>query len=206
MESVKEGLVAIASEILEDVKREAEKLVHDAERAAEEILRRAKENAEKIRGQLIAEAKRQGELERRKILSQAEMEMRTRTLQVKEELVNEAFQRALTRLKEFTQTEGYHACLLKLIQEASERVNSKDLVVYVNPRDRRWLLNVGLDELCKRFNKRLKLADETISCLGGCIIRSPDGRLSYDNTLEKRLERLRDILRVQVARILFGEG
>ena len=115
MASIKEGLAAIANEILEDVKREAEEAIHEAEKKAEETLKKAKKEAEKIRNQLLAEAKEEGEVERRKILSQTEMEVRNRLLEEKENLINEAFSRALNRLKDFIQTEEYYDCLLQLI-------------------------------------------------------------------------------------------
>jgi len=205
MASIKEGLVAIANELLEDAKREAEKIIRDAEKRAEEILRKAKEDAEKTRGQLLAKAKDKGEIERKKILSQTEIEAKSRLLEAKEKLVNEVFSRALLRLKKFTQTEEYRVCLLKLIEDAVKRIGSNNLVVYVNSRDREWLMKEGLRKLCEKIDVKLKLADETLNCLGGCIIKTPDGKISYDNTFEERLKRLKHILRIKVAKILFEE-
>ncbi|MCD6239951.1 hypothetical protein J7K27_00315 [Candidatus Bathyarchaeota archaeon] len=205
MASIKEGLVAIANEILEDAKREAEKVIREAEKKAEEILKRAKEDAEKIRNQLLAEAKEKGEIEKKKILSQAEIEAKSRLLEEKERLVNEAFSRALARLKDFIQTEGYHDCLLQLIRDAAEKIGSDNLVIYVNSRDRKWLVKEGIERLRKELDLKLRLADETLNCLGGCIVKTSDGKVSYDNTFEKRLERLKHTLRIKVAKILFGE-
>jgi len=205
MASIKEGLVAIANEILEDTEREAEKIIREAERRAEEILRKAKEDAEKIRSQLLAEAKEKSEIKRKKILSQAEMEAKSRLLEEKERLVNEAFNRAIIRLKEFIQTEEYHDCLLELVRDAVKKMDANYVVIYVNPKDREWLIKEGLDKLCKELDVKLKLADETLNCLGGCIVKTSDGKLSYNNTFEKRLERLKHVLRIKVGKILFGE-
>jgi len=206
MASIKEGLAAIANEILEDVKREAEEAIHEAEKKAEETLKKAKKEAEKIRNQLLAEAKEEGEVERRKILSQTEMEVRNRLLEEKENLINEAFSRALNRLEDFIQTEEYYDCLLQLISSAAKKICSKDLIIYVNSRDKERLLKKGFKRFCREADVKLKLADETLNRLGGCIIKTPDGRVSYDNTFENRLERLKHTLRIKVAKILFEEG
>jgi len=205
MLSIKKGLVAIASEILEDVKKEAEKIIRDAEKEAEEILRKAKEEAEKTRERLLTEAKEKGEIEKKKMKSLTEMEMRNKLLQVKEELVNATFGKTLTRLKKFAQTESYYDYLLKLISEASEKIGSGILVVYVNSKDREWLSHGSLDQLSEKLRVKLILADKIESWIGGCIVKTSDGKVSYDNTFGNRLKLLKPVLRIRIAKMLFGE-
>lgn len=203
MSDIKKGLVAIASEVLEDVRKEAEKVIRDAEREAEEILRKAKEETEKTHTHLIIEAKEKGEVERRKIKSLTEMEIRNKLLRVKESLVEAAFDKALSFLSDFVQTENYYDFLLKLITEAAEKINADMLVVYVNSKDRKWLAHGRLNGLAEKLRVKMKLADETLECLGGCIVKTSDGKTSYDNTFEKRLQLLKPVLRIKVANILF---
>jgi V/A-type H+-transporting ATPase subunit E len=203
MASIKKGLVAIASEILEDIKKEAEKIIRDAEKKGEENLREAREEAEKTRTRLLAEAKEKGETEKKKMKSLTEMEIRNKLLQAKEELVNTVFDKALARLKQFVKSESHHGYLLKSIQEAVQKIDSNTLIVYVNSEDREWLAQGKLDKLSGKLGVKLVLADETENCLGGCIVKTPDGKMSYDNTFEKRLQLLKPALRIKVAKILF---
>jgi len=203
MISTKKGLVAIASEILEDVKKESEIIIRDAEKKAEEILRDARTEAERRRVRLLAEAEEKGKIEQKKTQSLTAMEMRNRCLQVKEEHVNAVFDKALARLKEFVESESYPSYLLKFIEEAVKKIGSDRLIVYVNSKDREWLANGKLDELSGKLRVKLTLADETESCLGGCIVKTSDGKLSHDNTFEKRLQVLKPILRIKIAKILF---
>jgi V/A-type H+-transporting ATPase subunit E len=205
MISIKKGLVAIATEILEDVKKEAEKIIRDAEKEAQEILEKGKEDAENTYAELLADAKSKGENAKRKMESSTEVEVRNRLLRVKEELVNAAFDEALVRLSEFVQTKSYQNHLLKLIQEAVRQVDSDTLVVYVNSRDREWLLDGGIDKLSEKLKVKLILADEAENCIGGCIVKTPDRKMSYDNTFETRLKLLRPVLRVRIAEMLFGK-
>jgi vacuolar-type H+-ATPase subunit E/Vma4 len=203
MTNIKKGLVAIASEILEDVKEESETIIRDAEKKAEEILRDTRTEAEKRWASLLVETKEKGEAEQKKIQSLTVIEVRNRLLQAKEEHVNAVFDKAFARLKEFVESEKYPSYLLAFIEEAVKKIEADSLVVYVNSKDRKWLANGKLDELSGKLGVMLALADETKNCLGGCIVKTPDGKLSQDNTFEKRLEALKPILRIKVAKILF---
>jgi vacuolar-type H+-ATPase subunit E/Vma4 len=203
MASIKKGLVAIANEILEDVKKDSEKIIRDAEKKAEEILRDAKTEAEKRHVQLLAEAKEKVEIEQKKTKALTAMEIRNRRLQVKEEHINAVFDKAFARLKHFVESESYPDYLLAFIEEAAKKIESDKLIVYVNSKDRKWLANGKLDGLSEKMGVKLTLANETESCLGGCIVKTPDGKLAQDNTFEKRLHALKPILRIEVAKILF---
>jgi len=203
MASIQKGLVAIASEILEDVKNESEIIIRDAEKKAKEILRDTRTEAERRRVSLLAEAEEKGKIEQKKTKSLTAMEMRNRRLQVKEEHVNVVFDKALARLKQFVESESYPSYLLTFIEEAVKKIGSDRLIVYVNSKDREWLANGKLDELSEKLGVKLMLADETGNFLGGCIVKTSDGKLSHDNTFEKRLHVLKPILRIKVAKILF---
>jgi V/A-type H+-transporting ATPase subunit E len=203
MASIKNGLVAIASEILGDVKKESEIIIRDAEKKAEEILRDAKIEAKERRTRLLAEAKEKGKIEKKKTKSLTAIEIRNLLLQVKQEEVNAIFDKALSCLKQFAQSENYSTFLLSFIEEAVKKIESNRLVVYVNPKDREWLAKSKLNELSEKLGVKLTLAKETQNCLGGCIVKTPDGKLSQDNTFEKRLDTLKPVLRGEVAKILF---
>lgn len=203
--SIEKGLVSIATEVLEDAEREAEKTVVEAEREAESVLRRAKEEAEKTREDLLSEAREEGERDKRKAETSTQGEIRRKLLKAKEQLVENAFGRAVTRLEELVDADEYHDYLQQLILESAENLDLERLVIYVNPKDREWLSDNELKKLSERIGVKLVLAEETKRCMGGCFVTSPDGRVSYDNTIENRLRRFREILRVKVAAILFGE-
>jgi V/A-type H+-transporting ATPase subunit E len=207
MASIAEGLASIANEILEDVKKESEKIIRDAETKAAEILREAKTEAESIRLSLLTEAKEKSELEQKKMQSLTQIEIRNMQLQVKENYINDVFDKVLARLKQFVESDSYPSCLLTLIEEAVKKIDSEQVVVYVNSKDQKLLKNGVLDELSKKMEKNLTLANEPVDCLGGCVVKTPDGKLSHDNTFEKRLQALKPNLRIKIAKMLFqGEA
>ena len=203
---VKDGLIAIASEVLGDVQKEAEAIIVDAEEEAKKALQMAKEQADQTYLTLVNEAKVKAETERRRIASLTEVEIRNRLLQTKEELVNNAFEKALGKLKTFAETERYHDYLFKVIGDAAEKIGSKDLILQVNAKDKTWLTQESLVRLSKKLQINLKLHDQTADCIGGCKIQTEDGKVTYDSTLDNRLQELKPTLRTQVARMLFREA
>ena len=203
MASIKKGLVDIATEILEDIKNDSELIIRNAENKAEEILKATKAEAEKRHARLLAEAKEKSEIEQKKTQSLTIIEIRNRRLKVKEEYINAVFDKALVRLKQFAESESYPSNLLVFIEEAAKKIESDRLIVYVNSKDREWLAKGKLDEHSGKLGVKLTLANKTENCLGGCIVKTPDRKLSHDNTFEKRLEALKPILRIEIAKILF---
>ncbi len=203
--SVKDGLSAIAQEVLEDVRTEAENLIATSEKNAKQTLLAAKNEAEKDYQTIIGQGKSKTDAEKRRIASLTEVEMRNQLLQTKEALVEAAFEKALSQLKAFTETEEYRHYLLMLIEKSAKAIGSKNLTVHINAKDKKWLTQRKLDLLSARLRLELNLAKTNEEVAGGCKLEAADGKVVSDNTLENRLEELKPILRVEVARILFGK-
>jgi V/A-type H+-transporting ATPase subunit E len=202
--SRKNGLSAIANEVLGDVQKEAEAIILAAQNEAKEILKAAKEQANQSYLAMIDQATEKAEAEKRKIASVTDVEMRNRLFQTKEDLVDSAFEKAVSKLKDFAKTERYHGYLFRLVEEGARKIGQKSLVVQVNAADKIWLRQGSLNRISKKLNCELKLLDQTVDCIGGCKIQTIDGRISYDGTLDNRMQELKPILRVEAAKILFS--
>jgi len=203
--SVKDGLAAIANEVLGDVQKEAEAIILSSQNQAKETLKVAKQQADEKYKTIINQATAKAEGEKRKIASVTEVEMRNQLLKSKEELVDIAFDKALARIKEFAATDEYNRYLLKLIKEVAKRIGQKKLAIQVNAKDKAWLTQDTLNRLSEKLNCELTLLDQTEDCIGGFKIQTVDGKITYDSTLDNRLGELRSVLRVEVAKILFGK-
>ena len=201
--SHKNGLSAVANEVLGDVQKEAEAIILAAENEAKETLKAAKEKADQSYLAMIDQSTEKTEAEKRKIASVTDMEMRHRLSHAKEDLIDLAFEKAVSKLKDFTKTESYHNYLLKLIEEGARKVGQENLAVQVNAIDKTWVTQGFLNRLSKKLSCELKLSNQTLNCIGGCKIQTIDGRISYDSTLDNRMQELKPTLRVEVAKILF---
>jgi len=204
--SAKNGVSAISNDVIGDVQKEAEVIILAAANEAKATLKSAKAQADQIYRAIIRQATVTAEAEKRKIASVTEVEMRNRLLQTKEDLVDIAFEKALVELKNFVETEDYYDYLVKLIQSAAQKMGKKNMVVQVNAKDKDWLTQDLLTRLSKKCHCELKLSDKTEDYLGGCVLQTEDGKIIYDVTLDNRLKELKPVLRVELAKILFGEA
>jgi len=196
--------LAITNEVLEDVQKEAQAIILKAENEAKQILTTAKEHADQNYQIVISQARGKAENERRKIASVTEVEIRNRLLQTKEELVDAAFEKTITKLKKFTATKEYKVYLLNLIEQTAKQIKSNSLLVQIDAKDK-TLEQTDIDALSKKLNCKLTFSSKTEEFIGGCKIETEDGKITYDNTIDNRLRELKPALRVEVAKILFGE-
>ena len=203
--SIKDGLLAITNEVLEDVQKEAQAIILAAENEAKQILTGAKDQADQNYQIMISQAKGKAENERRRISSVTEVEIRNRLLQTKEELVDTAFQKTIAKIEKFVATKEYFVYLLNLIEQAAKQINIKHLLVQVNAKDKILLKETALNALGKKLNCKLTFSDKTEEFTGGCKIETENGKITYDNTIDNRLRELKPTLRIEVAKILFGE-
>jgi V/A-type H+-transporting ATPase subunit E len=204
--SVRNGLLAITTEVLADVQKEAETIILTAEKEAKQALNIAKEQADKTYSSITDQASAKAESEKRKIASVTEVEMRNQLLRTKEELVDAAFDKAFAKIKDFVKTEDYHRYMLKLIEHVAKDMGQKDLAILVNAKDRAWLTQDVLNSLSKKIGGELKLSDRNEDYVGGFKIQTLNGKITYDSTLDNRFKELKPILRVEVAKIMFEKG
>ncbi len=201
---IRDGLLAIANEVLSDVQKEVQAIIQAAEDEAKNILTKAKEQADQTYQTILKEAQLKAEAERRKIASLTEVEIRNLVLLKKEDLLQAAFEKALDKLKAFVETEKYHNYLLDLIEEGAKKVGLSNITVQVNAKDKTWLTQDSLDRISERIGFKLALSNQTESCLGGCKLRTADNKIIYDSTIDYRLQELKLTLRAEIAKIRFG--
>ncbi len=203
--NVKDGLEAIAGEVLGDIQKESEKILLETESEAKKTLQIAKTQADETYSTIIDQAKDKAEAARRKIASLTEVEIRNQILHAKEKQVDDAFEKAKSMLIDFTESPKYQAYLLKLIEAETKKVDTKNLILTVNPRDKTWLTQQKLGKITKKLGLNLKLSDQTSDFIGGCKIQTEDGKLTIDSTIDTRLNEARATLRNEIAKILFEE-
>jgi V/A-type H+-transporting ATPase subunit E len=203
--NVKEGIVVIASEVLEDVQKEAESLIANAEREATKTLEKSKELADQAYLSIIKKAEATAQSEEKRIASLGDIEVRNKLLQTKEELVDKAIQKAIEKLEAFTKTDQYYNFLQKQIERVASGMNSKKLRIQVNGKDKMWLSIKKLEELSKKLGVELAIIEESPEFIGGCKIKTPDNNITYDGTIDNKIAELRLNLRSQIANMLFTE-
>ncbi|RLE53069.1 MAG: hypothetical protein DRJ33_02050 [Candidatus Methanomethylicota archaeon] len=201
-----EGLSAIVEEIVNDVKSSISKVLNEAEQRGLQTLNDAKERAKNIFEEHLNTAKLKAETEKRKIISSAEVEARIGILQARDEIIKRVFNEALIKLKEYVKTDEYYdKCLPRLISEGAKYIKCEKVILHLNKNDMKKFNEQLLRKLSSDIGIDITLSNKPIACVGGVIVESPDGKLSYDNTFEKILRELEPKLRVKLADMLFKE-
>lgn len=192
--------------IINEAKEKAENIIVKAREEAKKVLDKAEQEAKREAEEIISKKKTDAEAQARRILSEAKLEARLKILNVKEQLISEAFDKALDKLKEFTQSAQYKSALENLIKDAAIIIRGGDLEVLLPENTN---VDLDLSKIAKEVEEQtgvktsLNISKERIRSIGGVIVRSKDRLLTVDNTFEARLERLREQLRVNVANLLF---
>jgi V/A-type H+-transporting ATPase subunit E len=170
-------------------------------------------NLEASRGKLEAErtrivesAKKQAENLKRQIVGSGRLAARNQELLMIENAVNNAFEEARKKLAASGGRESYKALMSTIIEESVSSVGSGEVMIECNKNDAELISKILSDLQKNNPNVQAKVSDRSIDTLGGIRVKSADGTMTYDNTLESRIERLKPLIRKNIAQMLRGEA
>ncbi len=203
---MEEELKKITSKILEEARAKANEIVTQGKRDGKSIEEEAFVRSRAAEERITKDAERHAEQEKKKLIADATIRARKKKLDAREEVINEAFQKAEKNLLEVANSPKYQTILEGLIKEACAEMGSGDVELLVRQEDAKSVEMVlpGIVKALggKGINVKLSLSKETINGVG-VIARSRERRIEVSNTLNSRLERTKPVLRVEVAKILF---
>ena len=127
------------------------------------------------------------------------MESRNKQLLLVEESVEKVFDKAIEKIKSTNRNEDYSKLITTLLNEATEALGTTEVMVYTNSKDQEVV-----KKLLSKYSGS-ELSSDTIDCLGGVEIKSKDGSMSFNNTIDARIERLKPLIRKEIAS-KFGLG
>ncbi|HUW57212.1 MAG TPA: V-type ATP synthase subunit E family protein [Planctomycetota bacterium] len=201
----------LSGEILADARRRGERTVKRAEREGRKLVDRVVKQAQAVREQVLERAQTRLERERQVFDSTIALEERMRRLKAQGTLLDEVFREAMTRLAERRDVD-YRAVLRDLAAEAVTAMTGDAFVLHLNKADLasatrglRTDVTAAVREMSGR-TVQLTVADDPADIEAGVVVESADGRQRFDNSFAARLERMSDVLRFEVAEILFGSA
>ena len=198
------GTDKIVSSIMSEAQEKADVIIQDANANVSEITAKAEKTAEAEKLKILENGKKQSDMRYQQIISEAKMNARRAKLGAKEEVIEAAFNQATGELKAIASSgdEQYEDSLVKMIKEAADEIGRDDLIIHLNEADtNKFKQDVSSDSFeLEGFNFTL---GEPIKAIGGVILKTSDGDIEVNNTIEARLERFKSILRSEVAEILF---
>ena len=199
------GTDKIVSSIMSEAQGKADVIIQDANAEASAITQKAEKTAEVEKTKILENGKKQSDMRYQQIISEAKMNARRAELGAKEEVIEAAFEKATVELKEKAASgdEEYDDALTKMIKEAADELSSKDLIIQLNEADtnkfKKQLSDVSTFQI-EDINFEI---GEPIDTIGGAILKTSNGDIEVNNTIEARLDRFKSLLRSEVAEILF---
>lgn len=191
----------LREEILADAVRQAERMVRKAEREAKALVAKATDESEQERRSKLAAAEATAERQRILTLATVPIEIgRSRATRVERELLalrDQVRERLLAR-----QGFAYGETLERLAAEALARMEGDAFVLELSAKDLQQFgasLPGAVAARVGRPHVTLTVSDEPAKIAGGVIVRDPQGRQIWDNSLAARLDRLWPLLRNKIA-------
>ena len=202
------GTDKIVSSIMSEAQEKADVIIQDANAEVSQIQAKAEKTAEAEKLKIIDNGKKQSDMRYQQIISEAKMNARRAKLGAKEEVIDAAFNQATGELKAIAAdgNDEYKDSLSKMIKEAADEIGRDDLIIHLNEADtnnfKQDLSSTGSTDSFELEGIKFTLG-EPIDAIGGAILKSSDGDIEVNNTIEARLERFKSILRSEVAEVLF---
>ena len=201
------GTDKIVSSIMSEAQEKADVIIQDANAEVSQIKVKAEKTAEAEKTKILENGNKQSDMRYQQIVSEAKMNARRAELGAKEEVIEAAFNKATEELKATASSgsEEYEASLSKMIKEAADEIGGDDLIIQLNEADTKELKA----DLSSQGSDSFELdgikftLGEPIDTIGGAILKTSNGDIEVNNTIEARLDRFKSILRSEVAEILF---
>ncbi|GFN41563.1 MAG: V-type ATP synthase subunit E [Marine Group I thaumarchaeote] len=180
-----------------------DKILKKSEEELLESLKQSLDNSKKVLSdsllpleqeydRIIAEGKKDADKIQSQIIGSSGLAERNKQILLVEESVEKVIDKAIEKLRGSVQ-KNYTNLMTQLIDEAITSLGTTDIVISTNARD---------SDLVKSILKKFKgatLSSDTIECIGGIFVKSKDGSMNFDNTIDARLERLKPVIRKDVA-------
>ena len=182
-------------------------LISQIDSAYEESLRNLEASRDRLeaeRTRIIESAKKQAENLKRQIVGSSRLAARNQELLMIENAVNNAFEEARKKLAASGDKDSYRTLMASLVEESVSSVGSDEVVVECNRNDAELVSKILADLQKKNPRIKAKISDQHIEVIGGIRVKSADGSMTFDNTIDSRIERLKPLIRKNIAQILRG--
>ena len=161
----------------------------DAQQTLSESLPMLEEEYEKI----ISDGKKEADKIEKQIVGSADLEARNKSLLIVQESVDKVLEKAKEKISNMDRNSEYSTLITKLLTEATSALDTSDVIVFTNSKDRD-VVQSAVSNI-----SGAELSNDLIDCMGGVKVTSKDGSMSFDNTIDARIELLKPLIRKDIA-------
>jgi vacuolar-type H+-ATPase subunit E/Vma4 len=191
-----ENLLKSVEESAQEKERELREKAHSA---VQRISEDTKNQSTVIQQSLLVEAKKAATIEKNKLFYLTKGENKENLIKTKEAIFSTAFGDAEQRLSHVRKDPKYPDILKNLTREAVGALGGETFRIHIDKRD---------ENLIKKILSDLHLSGEVIADLhssGGLVVTTQNGSVKISNTLESRLERVKEQKKLEIYAVLYGD-
>lgn len=160
---------------------------------SQELLSKSLPKFEEEYDKITSDGNKEAEKLERQIIGSSDLQSRNKQLLLVEDSVQKVFVKAIEQIKNHDDTTDYSNLISVLLDESIKTLGTSDVIVYTNSKDK----NVVQSTLSKFPGA--ELSSNTIDCLGGVIVKSKDETMTFDNSIDARIDRMKPLLRKAIA-------
>ena len=142
---------------------------------------------------IISDGKKEADKIEKQIVGGSDIEARNKQLLALEAAVDRVFTTALEQITNSDRNSDYANLIKTLLEESTKILGTTEVKVFTNAKDK----DVVQSSLSNFSGS--ELSSETIDCIGGVKIQSKDGAMKFDNTIDAKIERLKPLIRKEIA-------
>jgi len=148
---------------------------------------------------IISDGNKEADKIEKQIIGSSELEARNKQLTTVEESIDKVFTKALDEIANADRSSDYSKLIKSLFDESTKILGTTEIIVSTNSKDKEIV-----QSMLSQYSGA-ELSSETFDCLGGVKIKSKDGTMAFDNTIDAKVERLKPLIRKEIA-TQFGVG
>ena len=142
---------------------------------------------------IVADGRKEADKLEKQIVGSSDIEARNKQLLALEDAVDRVFTQALEQISNSDRNGDYANLIKSLLDESTKVLGTSEVIVFTNSKDR----DVVQSTLSNFAGS--ELSSEIIDCIGGVKIQSKDGAMKFDNTIDAKIDRLKPLIRKEIA-------
>ena len=163
--------------------------LEDAQKTLSDSLPMLEEEYEKI----ISDGKKEADKIAKQIVGSSDLATRNKALLLVQESADKVLEKAKEKIQNMDRNSEYSSLITKLLTEATEALNTSEVIVFTNSKDKE-VVQSAVSNI-----SGAELSSDLIDCMGGVKVTSKDGSMSFDNTIDARIELLKPLIRKDIA-------
>ena len=152
---------------------------------------------------IVVNAEKKAESLKRQVSGSTKLYVRNKELVLLEQAVNDVYGKAKEKLASYSEEPNYRNMLIKILDESIPNLGTTDIIIECQKKDVDFFKK-QIESLSLKYNKKIKIQSNLKNSLGGFKLKSSNGSITLDNTIDSRIERLKPLIRKNIAQILRG--